>query len=311
LATPVWSHRLGHLIDRKIPRILPLVPEISSTKLSLNPHLLPAGPHARVLDVGCGDGRHIAIAAERRTYAVGVDYDPAELRKSKARLGRARLAATGARVDRPAPVDLIAADASHLPFRPDAFDAVICTETLEHLPDDTAAMREIARVLTPGGLLHGAVPSHFTEIPYFALSPGYRNAPGGHVRIYAPKRLFAKLHRAGFRIDQMRYVHFVDSLVWLRFCLTDFLRPSPKRRSAFEAAVMIAVAAERPVPTWRTRLRHALARSKFIAACESVGALIWPKSLTFVAIKAATSRTHDRPATLHESAVAPVPSEAV
>lgn len=261
------------------------MPEISSAKLSLNPDLLPSsGPHARVLDVGCGDGRHIAAAAARGTYAVGVDYDPAELRKS-----RARLTGIGPRVD------LIAADASRLPFRPEAFDAVICTETLEHLPDDTGAMREIARVLTPGGLLHGAVPSHFTEIPYFMLSRGYRNAPGGHVRIYAPKRLFAKLHRAGFRIDDVRYVHFVDSLVWLRFCLTDFLRPR-EPRSAFEAAVMIAVAAERPIPTWRTRLRQALATSKFIAATETLGALIWPKSLTFVATKVelgATATTLD------------------
>jgi hypothetical protein len=81
----------------------------------------------------------------------------------------------------------------------------------------------------------------------------------------------------------MRYVHFVDSLVWLRFCLTDFLRPSRKPRTDFEAAVMIAVATERPVATWRTRLRSALATSRFIATFESVGAIIWPKSLTFVA----------------------------
>lgn len=265
-----------------IPRILHLVSEISSAKLSLNPNLLPTGPFARVLDVGCGDGRHIAAAAARGPYAVGVDYAPAELRKS-----RARLAAIGARVD------LIAADASRLPFRPEAFDAVICTETLEHLPDDTGAMREIARVLAPGGLLHGAVPSHFTERLYFALSPGYRNAPGGHVRIYAPKRLFAKLARAGFRIDDMRYVHFVDSLVWLRFSLTDFLRPSPRPRTDFEAAVMIAVAAERPVASWRTRLRRGLATSRFIATCETVGALVWPKSLTFVATKMHKPRQRD------------------
>lgn len=263
------------------------MPEISSAKLSLNPDLLPSGPQSRVLDVGCGDGRHIAAAAARGTTAVGVDYDPDELRKS-----RARLAAIGAGVD------LIAADASRLPFRPEAFHAVICTETLEHLPDDTGAMREIARVLTPGGLLHGAVPSHFTERLYFALSPGYRNAPGGHVRIYAPKRLFAKLHRAGFYIDDLRYVHFVDSLVWLRFCLTDFLRPTPKLRTDFEAAVMIAVAAERPVPTWRTRLRQALATSKFIAAAETLGALIWPKSLTFVATKVEVGATATAPDTL-------------
>jgi hypothetical protein len=79
-------------------------------------------------------------------------------------------------------------------------------------------------------------------------------------------------------------VHFIDSLVWLRFCLTDFLRPS-KPASSYEAAIMLAVAAERPVPSWRSRLRSAIGRSRFIALIDTAGALIWPKSFTFVARK--------------------------
>jgi len=257
------------------------LPEITSAKLSIQPDLLPRGRRARVLDVGCGDGRHILAAAARGCYAVGVDYDPGELRKARARLGGA-------------PVDLIAADASRLPFRDGVFEAVICTETLEHLPDDTGAMREIARTLVEGGLLHGAVPSHFTEIAYFALSRGYRDAPGGHVRIYAPQGLFDELANTGLRVTEMRYIHFVDSLAWLRFCLTDFLRPRRRPRTDFEAAVLVAVAAERPVASWRTRLREGIAKSRFIAALEAAGALVWPKSLTFVA-----SRVPADPA-LHE-----------
>ncbi len=248
------------------------MPEITSAKLSIRPELLPSGAASRVLDVGCGDGRHIQAAARRGCFAVGVDYDPVELLKARARLGDTC-------------VDLIAADASRLPFRDAAFDAVICTETLEHLPDDTGAMREIARTLVDGGLLHGAVPSHFTERLYFALSEGYRTAPGGHLRIFSPKSLIAKLSSAGLRATDMRYIHFVDSIVWLRFCLTDYLRPQRKPRTDFEAAVMIAVAVERPVATWRTRLRESIARSKFIAAIDSVGAVVWPKSLAFVATK--------------------------
>ncbi len=234
--------------------------------------MLPFGAGARVLDVGCGDGRHILAAARRDCFAVGVDYDPGELLKARQRLGAAA-------------IDLIAADASHLPFRDLAFDAVICTETLEHLPDDVGAMREIGRVLQDGGLLHGAVPSHFTERLYFALSAGYRNAPGGHVRIFSPPSLVAKLARTGLLVDDVRYIHFVDSLVWLRFCLTDFLRPTRRPRTDFEAAVLVAIAVERPVPTWRTRLRKAIATSRFVAAIDTLGAFVWPKSLVFVATK--------------------------
>lgn len=246
--------------------------EIASAKLSIRPELLLSGASSRVIDVGCGDGRHIVEAARRGCFAVGLDYDAHELRGARERIGAQR-------------VDLVVGDASRLPFRDGAFDTVICTETLEHLPDDTGAMHEIARLLRPGGTLLGAVPSHFTELLFWRLSYGYWHTPGGHVRIYRPRQLVARLACSGLRVVDVRYVHFVDSLVWLRFCLTDYLRATPKPATDFEAAVMLAIAAERPVATWRTRLRSAVARSRFIAALDTVGALVWPKSFTFVAIK--------------------------
>ena len=252
------------------------MPEIASAKLSIRPELLPSGAAARVLDVGSGDGRHIAEAARRGCFAVGVDYDAGELQKARTRFGACA-------------VDLIAADASRLPFRDGAFDAVICTETLEHLPDDASAIGEIARVLHDSGALHGAVPSHFTEIPFWTLSRGYHETPGGHVRIYAPGALFRRLRDAGMGIESYRYVHFIDARVWLRFCVTDFRRPS-RPRTEFEAAILIAVAAERGVPSWRRRLREAIGTSRFIAAIDTAGALIWPKSLTFVARKRGPAR---------------------
>ena len=247
------------------------MPEIASAKLSIRPELLPGGAAARVLDVGCGDGRHILEAARRGCFAVGLDYDASALRDARRRIGAHR-------------VDLIAGDATRLPFRDGAFDAVICTETLEHLPDDAGAIGEIARVLRAGGTLLGAVPSHFTELLFWRLSHGYWHTPGGHVRIYRPRVLSSRLRRAGLRVVDVRYVHFIDSIVWLRFCLTDFLRPS-KPASGYEAAIMLAVAAERPVATWRTRLRSGIGSSRFIAALDAAGALVWPKSFTFVARK--------------------------
>ncbi|HXK33996.1 MAG TPA: class I SAM-dependent methyltransferase [Dehalococcoidia bacterium] len=250
------------------------MPEISSAKLSIRPELLPCGEQARVLDVGCGDGRHIAAAATRGCRAVGVDYDPNELRKARTRLGGHHVG-----------VDLVVADATRLPFRDAAFDAAICTETLEHLPDDRGAIAEVARVLRDSALLHGAVPSHFTELVYWRLSRGYYRTPGGHVRIYAPKVLTRRLAERGLRVRDVRYIHFVDSLVWLRFCLADAFLPKRQPRSDFEAAVLIAEAQMRPVAGWRRRLRRALATSRFIAALDTAGALVWPKSFAFVAEK--------------------------
>ena len=242
--------------------------EVASAKLSIDPELLPSAG-ARVLDAGCGDGRHLRAAAARGCDVIGVDYDIAELRKART------LVPVG---------QFIVADATRLPFRPSSFDAVICTETLEHLPDDRSAMREIARVLHDGGWLHGAVPSHFTEIPFFRLSGGYRNAPGGHVRIYAPHVLIARLANCGLLVTSFRYVHFLDSLIWLRYCVSDALRRE-RPRTDFEAAVLLAVSQERAVAPWRAAVRHGIARSPFIALIDRVGALIWPKSFTFVARK--------------------------
>jgi ubiquinone/menaquinone biosynthesis C-methylase UbiE len=264
------------------------MPEITSTKLSIDPSLLPAAG-ARVIDIGCGDGRHLRAAAARGCITVGIDYDLAGLRATQRRLRTTH---------NPQPTtrhSLIAADAAHLPFRDASFDAAICTETLEHLPDDRAPAREIARVLVDGAPLLGAVPTHFTERLYWALSRGYRNTPGGHVRIYTPRAIVDTLRAAGLRVDGIRYAHFVDSIVWLRFCLTDFLRPM-RPNTDFEAAVLLAIAEERPTPTWRTNLRRALARSRFIAALDAAGALVWPKSLLFTARKVpshASAARHD------------------
>ncbi len=245
--------------------------EIASAKLSIRPELLPHGESSRVIDIGCGDGRHIVEASRRGCFSVALDYDADELRRAQVRIGTER-------------VDLVVGDATRLPFRDGVFDAVICTETLEHLPDDVGAIHEIARLLRPGGTLFGAVPSHFTELVYWRLSHAYWHTPGGHVRIYRPRQLAHRLANAGLRISGVRYVHFVDSVIWLRFCIADFLRPR-RPSSDFEAAVLLAVAAEMTVPAWRMRLRLALARSRFIRALDTAGALVWPKSFTFVATK--------------------------
>ena len=245
--------------------------ETASAKLSIRPELLPHDASARVIDVGCGDGRHIVEAARRGCFSVALDYDANELRHARVRIGTER-------------IDLVVGDATRLPFRDGAFNAVICTETLEHLPNDVGAIREIARLLRPGGMLFGAVPSHFTELVFWRLSHAYWHTPGGHLRIYRPRQLTRRLACAGLRIADVRYVHFVDSLVWLRFCLADFLRPT-RPASDIEAAILLAVAAEARVSPRRARLRLALGRSRFIRALDTAGALVWPKSFTFVAMK--------------------------
>src|SRR5256886_11821492 len=80
----------------------------------------------------------------------------------------------------------VAGDGTAMPFSDAVFDRVVAAEVLEHIDDDQAALREIARVLRPGGLLAVTVPAWLPERICWRLSDGHPNGPGGPVRISTP-----------------------------------------------------------------------------------------------------------------------------
>ncbi len=106
-------------------------------------------PRARVLDLGCGAGRHLALLASRELKTVGIDTAPNGLARSRERLDARGLAAHLVRGDFRRP----------LPFRDGLFDAVLTVKTVNHgMPDEAArAFHEAERVLRPGGRLVGIV----------------------------------------------------------------------------------------------------------------------------------------------------------
>jgi ubiquinone/menaquinone biosynthesis C-methylase UbiE len=92
----------------------------------------------RVLDLGCGTGQlaHRLRSTDARVRVVGCDFSAGMLRAAAARDRR---------------VAWVRGDALRLPFASAAFDAVVSTQAFHWFPDQTAALREIARVLRPGG----------------------------------------------------------------------------------------------------------------------------------------------------------------
>src|SRR3954465_11658659 len=135
----------------------------------------------RVLDLGCGEGRHAFEAYRRGADVVAVDLSAPDL--ATTRDWGAALALTGEGPGAAAPPPL-RGDLLALPFADASFDRVIASEVLEHIPDDETAMAELTRVLRPGGLAAVTVPRWLPERVCWALSDEYHANEGGHIRIY-------------------------------------------------------------------------------------------------------------------------------
>ena len=171
----------------------------------------------RVLDLGCGFGRHAFEAARRGAHVVALDAGRDEVQGVAATF--AAMLEAGELRDPSLHTVAVQGDALHLPFPDGTFDRVICSEVLEHIPDDHAAMRELARVLRAGGTMAITVPRFGPELLNWALSDEYHNVPGGHIRIYRRSVLEGRLRSSGMRVTGHHYAHGLHSPYWWLKCL--------------------------------------------------------------------------------------------
>ena len=173
----------------------------------------PVQPGERVLDMGCGGGRHAFELYRRGAHVVALDRDAGELKDVAGMFAalqpEAPLAATA---------QAIRADAYALPFPAGTFDKVIAAEILEHLPADERAMAELARVLKPGGMLAVTVPRWLPEQVCWALSDSYHANEGGHIRIYRGAVLRRRLACAGLVVTATHHAHALHAPYWWLKC---------------------------------------------------------------------------------------------
>ncbi len=178
---------------------------------------LGLAPGERLLDLGCGFGRHAFEAARRGADVVALDAGRDEVEGVVATF--VAMVEAGELVAGEVRAAAVQGDALHLPFPDGSFDRVICAEVLEHIPDDRAAMAELARVLRPGGTMAITVPRFFPELVNWALSDEYHLVPGGHVRIYRRSVIEQRLRDVGLRVSGHGFAHGLHSPYWWLKCL--------------------------------------------------------------------------------------------
>jgi len=178
-----------------------------------------------LLDLGSGNGRHTIEACSWPCRVISVDVDAEELRRARYYLETPSgidpfdlEARRQHRVTNPGRADFIVADAQHLPFKDGAFDKVLCTEVLEHIPDDKLGIRELYRVAKPGAPVAVSVPRYWPERVFWTLSWEYWHTPGGHVRTYRPGEMRRYLTNQGFEIWAVRHRHAFQSIYWFLRC---------------------------------------------------------------------------------------------
>ena len=143
-----------------------------------------------IADVGCSTGFLLEDLRDAFPHAslIGIDLVASGLRKAHDAVPEARL---------------LQADACELPIADAMLDAVVSANLLEHIPDDVRALREIARILRPGG--HAVI-----VVPAGPRTFDYYDRFLGHQRRYARGELAAKCARAG--LEPLEDVHLASLL---------------------------------------------------------------------------------------------------
>jgi SAM-dependent methyltransferase len=225
-------------------------------------------PGERLLDAGCGEGRHCFGALERGAHVVGLDLDREALRR-----------AAGALRERGALAAMIRGDTFHLPFRDASFDKVICSEVMEHVHDYRAAARELARVTRARGVVAVTIPTATSEHLYLRAGDDYFESPGGHIRIFRPRDLARALAAAGLATVGVGFAHALHTPYWV-----------------LRSLVGLPQADANPLVRAYRRFLIRAVTSRFTVGLESWLNYCFPKSLILYAEKRAGAAPQASPA---------------
>ncbi len=180
-------------------------------------------PGERVLDVACGPGIVTAALEQAGLLACGVDLTREMLREAASRGGR-----------------FVQGDTGRLPFRESSFDVVVCRNSLHHVTDPSAAIREMTRVLRSGGRLvveDMRAPDHETKRAYHETIERLRDV--SHARTLTRGDLKSMAAAAGLAdFEELPITRVIDFDEWV-----DRAYPAPDRRE--QARLMLEACVDR------------------------------------------------------------------
>jgi ubiquinone/menaquinone biosynthesis C-methylase UbiE len=167
-----------------------------------------------LLDMGCGEGRHsIGALLETSANVIGLDLSITDLNTAKSRLSDFDISG----------LDTFCSfgvgNINAIPFENSSIDAVMCSEVLEHIDSPEESIKELIRVLKPGGVMALSVPRYLPELICWKLSKEYSKTPGGHVRIFKHNQLKDLAVSNGLEYRSFHWAHGLHSPYWWLQCL--------------------------------------------------------------------------------------------
>jgi len=234
--------------------------------LTIRYDALPLHAEEMVLDIGCGFGRHAYEVLRRGGSVVAVDASHDEVASTATMF--AAMALENEFDPSAAHGFVVQGDVTALSFPTDTFDRVICSEILEHIPSDTAAMAELFRVLRPGGTIAVTVPRFGPEKVNWWLSDDYHNVPGGHIRIYSRRTLERRLRDAGFRVGAHHYAHALHSPYWWLKCLVGTTNDDNRFVKAYHRLLVWDIMKQPRATRWLERLLNPVLGKSLVVYAE-------------------------------------------
>jgi 2-polyprenyl-3-methyl-5-hydroxy-6-metoxy-1,4-benzoquinol methylase len=180
----------------------------------------------RVLDVGCGSGDFLFRMHQQGWKVAGVDFDDKAIVNAKTKYG----------------FDLLHNDLAGAHFPDNSFDAITMNHVIEHVPDPTALLSEILRVLKPGGRLVATTPN-IQSLGHSLYQECWRGLePPRHLQVFSVQALRNCAQQAGFKkIEVKSSAANADAIIGASIGVREAKKRMTCSQAAYEINIMRAV----------------------------------------------------------------------